>query len=252
MSFKTRSTRRLVKNTKRKFIFTILLIIFLLYATIKWILPNIVGGVGSVTSTFKSPVLQEKPVAENATLAPPVLNIPYEATNSAQIIVRGYSSGDAKVKVYNDDSLVDTLDADTDGTFTTKEIRLNLGTNNIYGQTVDMKNNESLASKTIKIVYDNEKPDLKIIDPAPDTKTTQGDQGRLYIRGVTENDSKIYINNTQQIVDSKGEFDAFISLIPGENKVVIKAVDKAANFTEITRVLNYDVPASSPTPSPSP
>lgn len=252
MSFKTRSARRIVKNTKRKFLFTIFLILFLIYATVQWILPNIVGGVGIITSTFKEPKKQEKLVAENAALAPPSLTIPYEATNSSKIAIKGYSTSNSKVKIYIDDALVDTIDADTDGTFTTKELRLNSGLNNIYGRSVDTLGKESLASKTYKLLFDNEKPDLKVTDPAPDAKTTQGDQGRLFVRGLAEQNAQVFVNNIQQIIDSKGEFHTFVPLKEGENTVTVKAVDKSSNSTEITRTITYEPPAPSPSPSTSP
>lgn len=246
MSFRTRSARRAATHSKRKFLFTIFFLLFLVYATISWILPNTIGGIGLVANSFKEPKKVEKPVSETATLAPPVLSIPFEATNSASITVKGYSTSGAKVNIYHDDEIIETIKVGSDGSFESQPIFLVLGTNNIYAKSMDDKDQESFESKTFKIFYDREKPNVAVTDPKESSIST--DQDKITIVGTTDEDAQIYVNNIRQIVDSSGKFQATVPLNSGENNIIIKAVDPASNFREIARIVNFTSPSPTPTP----
>lgn len=218
---------------------------FLIYATLKWILPSFIGGVSTVKDIVKP---SQKTIASplSEALAPPVLNIPYEATNSAQIDIKGYGTPNLKVKLYIDDEVKDTVDVSSDGSFTFKDVSLSLGTNNIYGKTLDDeqvpgsagKGNESLPSKTIKLVFDNEKPNLQISEP-DDNKKVQGGDKKVKVAGKTDPGAKVFISGNQTIVDKDGNFSSDQSLNDGDNTISIKAIDTAGNTNEIQRVVNY-------------
>lgn len=237
MAYANRSTRRLAKKTKRNLLTTVILIVILIYATLNWILPTFVGGIGFINDIIKPPKQPEVSVGENATLAPPVFNIPYEATNTAKIDIRGYATYNSKVKFYLDDELKDTVDAKEDGSFTIKDVSLSLGTNNIYGKTVDDKDRESLSSKTIKLILDNEKPKLEIFEPS-DGKAVQGER-KMKVVGKTEPNAEVYINGNRTIVNSEGGFTMEVSLSDGENVFNIKSQDKASNYIETIRRVTF-------------
>lgn len=234
MAYYSRSTRKLAKNSKRKFIFTLVIIALLGYTTIFWIMPAFINGVGLISDEFKPKNSEESP-ADNPTLAPPQINIPFEATNSEVIEIKGYSTGQ-KVEIYLDDELIDTIDAQSDGNFT-GSIELRIGTNNIYGKSVDEKNQTSLPSKTIKVLYDNIKPTLEVTEPE-DGKSIQGER-RLKVAGKTDPDAHVFVNGTQVIVTSDGSFSREISLSDGENNIVVKSQDQALNEIEINRKVNF-------------
>lgn len=222
----------MAKKGQRNFIITISLVIFLVFATIQWILPSVISGVGLVNSVLKP----SKKVAQTNydSLAPPVLNIPFEATNSAQINIVGYATPNSKVNLYIDDSLEDTTESKEDGSFEFFNVELNLGTNNIYGKTVNEKGVESLPSKTLAVFYDNGKPSLVISEPE-DGKTIEGGDKKITIKGKVDKDVKVYINNVQVITNLEGGFVSEQPLNEGENIFIIKALDKTTNQTEITR-----------------
>src|SRR3989344_3312422 len=117
MSYRTRSTRRLAKKTKRNLLATIIIIAILIYTTLNWILPTFVGGIGFINGIIKPVRPAETPASDNTTKAPPVFNIPYEATNTAQIDILGYATYTSKIKLFVDDELRDTIDASEDGSF---------------------------------------------------------------------------------------------------------------------------------------
>lgn len=228
--------KRAAQRGKRNFIISLFLIIVFSYLALIWILPNLIGVIGSVKD-FIHPTVKKPSMENQATLAPPVLNIPYEATNTAQINIQGYSSPNLKVKLFIDDEEKQTVDVSSDGSFFFQNIDLTLGINNIYGKTVDDKKNESLPSKTLKIIFDNEKPSLDLAEPE-DGKKIQGDR-KVKFKGKTEIGAKVYINGNQIIVDKDGNFSSDQSLTDGDNNFTVKALDNALNSNEISRRVNF-------------
>ncbi len=241
MSYKyrsRRSSRKLARKSRTNFIISLCLIAFLVYATLTWILPFLINGVGSVKGTLSPAKKVVVESSKNSTLAPPVLNISYEATNTAQINIRGYGTTNSKVAIFLDDEKKDTADVSEDGTFEFKNIRLVIGTNNIYGKSIDEKNQESLPSKTLRIIYDNEKPKLSISEPQ-DNKKIQGGDKKIKIAGNTQINAQIFINGSQIIVDKDGNFSSDQTLNEGDNDFNIKAIDQAGNSTEMSRKITY-------------
>lgn len=233
------SVRRWEKRGKRRFLFTILLGIFLFYALFSWILPTLVGGL-SVINRFKATPPIQASIADNATLAPPILNIPYEATNTATISVRGYATALSSVEIYIDEELKTTTKANGDGSFFTGQVLLNLGTNNISGKAIDEKGNKSLPSKPIRITYENEKPALELKEPQ-DNATIKGEK-KVLVSGSTDANKGITVsaNGIRLIVNSEGQFSQLIDISDGDNNIVIVATDTAGNSTQITRKVTLE------------
>lgn len=247
MSYRSRSVRRAARHGTRKFILTTALLVFLAYAMVMWGLPVLVNGVSSVASIFRTPVKQQQSVADSEVLAPPVLVVPFEATNNSEIVINGYATSELKVKIYVDDQLKDIADVAPDGNFSSEKISLLLGKNIIYAKTTDEKDRESLPSKTIEIIYDNEKPSLTVDQPE-DNKEVK-DERKIIISGKTDSEATIYVNDMRLIIDSEGKFSSPYTLQDGENNLVIKAQDKAGNTTEISRKVTFTTDIA-PTPTP--
>lgn len=235
--YQYRKFRKLQNNNKQNFFITIIIIISLLYIALFWILPNLIGGVGFIKNLI-TPAKKIVNSSEQATLAPPVLNIPYEATNTAQININGYASPGSKVKLFLDDDKKQTVDVSGDGSFNIQDVTLSPGQNNIYGKTVDEKGLESLPSKTLSVIYDNEKPNLNINEPE-DNKVINGGDRKVKISGKTEIGANIFINGAQVVVDLNGNFQSIQDINEGNNDFDVKAVDKALNETEISRKVIY-------------
>ena len=238
MGYKLRSQRRLARKSKKNFITSIVIIIFLLFVTFQWILPAMINGVGFVKETVSPSKKTGENILEKASLAPPILNISFEATNTAQINISGYGTSGSKVELFLDDDKKDTVDVNEDGSFEFKKIPLFLGINNINAKTLDNDNHESLSSKTFKITFDNEKPLINLSQPE-DNKKIQGGDRKVTISGNTEAGTQVYINGSQTIVNKDGNFSSDQNLNDGDNDFNVKAVDKAGNFTEISRRVNY-------------
>lgn len=226
----------MARKSRRSFIISIFLIGLLIYVAIQWILPSLVNGVGFIKHAVKPPKILVQ--QEAVTVAPPVLNIPFEATRTAQINIHGYGAPSSKVEIFLDDDKKDIVDVGEDGTFEFKNIQLSLGTNNIYGKSLDEKDQESLPSKTFIVIYDNEDPKLNISEPE-DNKKIQGGDKKVTISGNTELGAKIFINGSQIIIDKDGNFKSEQMINEGDNNFTISAIDTAENKTEIQRKVTY-------------
>ncbi len=220
------------RKNSRNFLATLIIIGLVLYVSLSWVLPNLINILGIGNKYFKStPKTESSP--DKSSLAPPVLFIPYEATNTAKIDINGFAQPQSKVMIYLDNELKTEVEVTGDGNFTARNIELNFGSNNIFGKSIDDKNQESLPSKEIRLVFDNEKPILEITEPE-DNKEIK-DNRKIKISGKTEVGAQVFVNNSQVIIDSEGKFQTELSLNDGENIFVIKAQDKASNYVEITR-----------------
>lgn len=226
------------KKRKKKLLTSLILGGILLYVIFAWFLPNFIGGL-SVLNKFKPTPEQEAPISDKSTLAPPVLNIPYEATSTATINIKGYSLPKATVEIYVDDSLKVTTQAKDDGSFVAEGVDLGLGSNNIFGKTIDEKGNKSLSSKPIKIIYDNEKPKLSITQPQ-DNQTINGDKKVTFEGSVEPKDNiSVTINGALTVVGSDGRFSKTVELNDGENDITVTATTQTGNFTQISRKVIY-------------
>lgn len=238
MSYKIRSARRISKKSRRNFFITIVFIGFIIFATLNWILPSFIGGVGFVKETINPSSKEKSLLDESPMLAAPVLSIPYEATASSEIEVRGFTTPNSKVRLFVDDIEVQSVKAEEDGSFVFQNISLNVGTNNIFAKSVDDKDKESLPSKTFKIVYDNDKPSLSLSEPE-DNKKIQGGDKKTKVSGNTEAGVKVLINDSQVVVNADGNFSTEILINEGDNTITIKSIDLADNTTEIQRRISY-------------
>lgn len=242
------SSQRAEVKARNKLIVTLIGVAIFGYVSFAWILPAFVGGMAVLTQSKDNKGPLPTPVAESAIVAPPVLNIPYEATNTATIKINGYSTPNTSVEIYIDNDLKTTVSTSSDGSFTTDDIPLNIGNNNISGKTIDDKGKKSLSSKPILITYLNEKPKLQIDQPQDNTTVNGSDEqsssankkvtvsGKVDpVEGVT-----VTINGVQPIVGSDGSFSQTADINQGDNTITITATDMAGNTTQVTRKVTYN------------
>lgn len=236
MAYRSRYSKRLYRKKKPNILGKLILIIIILFIAFNWVLPNLINGLGFFNKLTKSSQDKNESVGENPTLAPPVLLIPYEATNSGSINISGYASSNSTVKIYVDDQFVTEIKTKDDGSFVAEQVSLNLGTNNIYGKTADTKGLESLSSKILKLIYDNEKPGLSVLEPE-DNKISK--DKKIKVAGKTDTGVILYVSSERTITNSDGSFSTDISLNEGDNILIVKAHDSAGNLTEIQRKVIY-------------
>lgn len=227
------------RKSRKNFFLTLIICGVLLYILLVWFIPTFIGGL-SFLNRFKNPGTTYKSVSESALLAPPVLNIPYETTNSATIYIRGYTMAETSVEIYLNDELKSTIKSTSDGSFISDPVTLDLGKNSISGKTIDVSGNKSYESKPIIITFSNEKPILEVNDPQDNLVITGGDK-KVTVNGKTNSDKEIIvtINGNQAIVNSEGNFSQIVEINDGDNNISIIATDKAGNTTEVARKVTY-------------
>lgn len=237
LRYKPRSLRRLERRGNRKLILSLILGLGILYFLFSWGLPALIGSL-SFFNKFKPSLNKPAPIEENA-IAPPVLNIPYEATNTATIRISGYTQPKSLVEIYFDDQLKATIESQDDGKFETDNLALSIGTNNIYGKTVDEGGNKSTPSKNIKLIYSSEKPKLELGEP-PDNHQIKGGDKKVRVSGETDPSSSVAINGSTVIVNSEGKFSTEVSLSEGDNVITIVATSPIGNSTTLQRRVTFE------------
>jgi len=214
-----------------------------------WGLPFIIGQLSFLNKRDKPIDASELKIDE--AIAPPVLYIPYEATNSAALPISGYASPLSRVEVYIDDEIKSQVSTDSEGKFTTEPIPLNLGTNNIKAVTLSDSNKKSLPSKNIRLYFSNEKPTLEISEPADGAEINGGDK-KIRVAGKTDVNNHVTINGSTVIVDSEGNFQTVLALNDGDNTVSVVSSNSFGNSNQIERKVKYTSQEPSPSPSASP
>ena len=79
-------------------------------------------------------------------------------------------------------------------------------------------------------------PRLQVFSPESDMVINSGS---LLVRGQTEPGASVFLNNQALVSDSSGEFRENLSLGPGANRLVIKAVNQFGQETVVTRSVNF-------------
>lgn len=246
-TFKPRSIRKSESRAQRKLIFNLVLVVLLVFVFFNWGLPFIIGSLGFLNKN--KPVAKIEDVKVDEAIAPPVLFIPFESTNSATLPISGYSTPLTRVELYIDDELKNSIQTDSEGKFTAEAISLNLGTNNIYAITVNDAEKKSLPSKTIKLYYSNEKPSLEITQPADGTEIKGGDK-KVTVTGKADPETSVTVNRSTVIVNSEGNFQTTIGINDGDNTITIISQDSFGNTNQIQRIVKYTPQDPSPSPSP--
>jgi len=246
-AYKPRSLRRSESKAKRNLILTIVGILVACYLLFTWGLPFIIGHL-SFLNKNKSVVPAESLKIDEA-IAPPVLYIPYEATNSASLSFSGYAAPLSKVEIYIDDEVKSRTNTDSEGKFTTNQIALNLGTNNIHAVTINDSDEKSLPSKNIRLYFSSEKPLLEISEPGDGIEIKGGDK-KIKVAGKTDVNNSITVNGSTVIVDGEGNFQTVQVLSDGDNTINVVASNSFGNNNQLQRIVKYVSQEPSPSPSP--
>lgn len=169
-------------------------------------------------------------------IAPPVLNQQFTATNSAQISVSGTAQNKEQVKLYVNNQVVDTQDTKDDGSFTFDKVILSQGDNTIAAK-IKRDTKESDFSNTLTITYENKAPSLDVNSPS-DGQSFSKDPS-LVVKGKTDPDAKVTVNDFQAIVNDDGTFSYNMQMQNGDNQLKIVTMDAAGNKTEKDIKITY-------------
>lgn len=235
-SYQPRSIRKVEKKIRRNILLTVVFGAILLYLIFTWGLPTLIGSL-TVLNQFK-PNKVEKVYVEDTAISPPVLNIPYEATNSATVKISGYSLPKSEVEIYIDDELKTIAKTQDDGSFLSEDVTLSIGTNSIFGKTLNEKNQKSLPSKTIRVFYTNQRPKLELTEPQEGLIIRGGDK-KVKVSGKTDVNNTVSINSAMVIINNEGNFSFELPINEGENIINVIVTNQVGNKTQIERKVTY-------------
>lgn len=160
-----------------------------------------------------------------------------EATKENTIEINGFGEPDSQVVIVDNGEEMARTDVDQDGNFTyTLELADGDNEINVYG--VDKAANES-NTKTFLVVKDNEAPGLAFEDLEDGKQITLRQNQTLTIRGETEPNSQLTLNDRNVYVSSDGTFSTSFYLNEGDNTLKFIVIDQADNRTEREVRVNF-------------
>jgi len=234
-----RSFSRLVRSEERKNLRSAVLLGVLTLGIIALFfffgLPLMAKFAGFLTDLRKTSTPVES--TDETPPAPPRIDSLPEATNKLSVDITG-STEPAAIVILSLNGKEEEVLANSEGEFTFN-FDLADGENSISGKAKDEAGNESQKTDTIKVIYDNDSPNLEITNPSDGAAFFGSKQRQIVVEGKTEEGVSLTINDRFVLVEDDGAFTFTTTLGDGENSFNLKAKDKAENLTEKTIKVNY-------------
>jgi hypothetical protein len=231
----SRLEKHLEKESRKRLIFLIFFIVIAAYLFFYFGLPIIINTSVFISKITKKPTPSLSNDQNNNFALLTIDEIP-TATNSSKIKITGTTFNLDRVAIYLNGKKVaqKNVSGNLDINYEIKD--LIEGDNEIYLVGYNKKDEVIKKTRTFSVLYKNTKPKLEITTPKDnETVSTQN----LVIKGSTDKETVIQINETPVVVDALGNFEGEINLNEGENKIKITATDIAANQEEKTITVIY-------------
>ncbi len=222
--------RKTIEGNRSRF-YIFLSVVFVI-VMIKWGIPcfvSVVAGKGGQKQNQQVDIIPPQT---------PIFSALPEATNSASVLIEGYTESGASLDLLVGDKIVMTDKAQDDGSFSMRA-PLEAGSNRIQVRATDLAGNTS-TSEIKLIVYDNRPLELMIASPKDGSEYFGQNNQVIDIKGVVNKpDSSILVNNSFAVTNRDGSFVQRFQLVSGSNTIKIIASDKAGNTAEKTLTLSY-------------
>lgn len=218
----------------RKFFFTIGVTVAVLVLLVMFGVPFLAKLASLINGSGSSPIsVQQDKIAP----ATPLFDYIDTATKSANLTLSGSSEAGSTVVISLNGKEQEKL-ADANGGFEFRDFRILEGKNNIIGYAKDEAGNKS-NEKSLSITLDTKAPKLEIITPDSAEKQITGGDGRIEIKGKTDETTSVKLNTLRTSVNDNGEFTYNYPLREGDNEIKISVEDQAGNSTEKVLKINY-------------
>jgi hypothetical protein len=169
----------------------------------------------------------------------PRLILPFEATNSARIDLRGVAEKGVSIELLKNDVSVGKVETDEAGEFVFKDIFLEAGESIFTAVAISKAGDSSEISKELTLAYDNEVPPLTMTNPSEASVKVESDD--FDVVGVSEKGVSVTVNGRVAMVDDSGSFKLKLQLAIGKNEVEIIVRDLAGNETKKKIEITYDI-----------
>ncbi len=169
---------------------------------------------------------------------PPRVIMPFEATPSATIDLRGYAEKNTSVELTMPDGNKIRKNVNEEGEFIFEKLSLQSGPNMFSAIALFSEDLKSEPMKSITVIQDQTPPDLTLTNPSEDKITV--DVPDFDIVGKTEQRCIVNINSYTASVNDNGDFKLKMLLQPGKNEYTVTSRDPAGNETRKKVVITYD------------
>lgn len=158
------------------------------------------------------------------------------ATNSSRIIVGGSVINLSTVEFYLNSEKVKEIKMNSSDSFSEEigDLKKNQNTVYVKGKLKDSKQTKN--SKEFSVLYKPDKPKLEIKEPSDKSKTSKQE---IKIKGETDEETFIKINDLPVVVDANGNFEYTAKLKDGDNSFTVTAEDIAGNIETKTIAVTY-------------
>jgi bacillopeptidase F len=169
----------------------------------------------------------------------PRLILPFEATNSSQIEIKGLAEKNVNVELLKNDVSVGKIAANDAGEFTFGDITLDQGESVFTAIAIGDNGGSSEPSKELKVTFDNTPPDLLMINPSENSLKV--DSPDFDIVGKSDKGASVLINGRVAMLDDQGKFKLKFQLNSGKNDIEIVVRDLAGNEIRKKIEITYDI-----------
>ncbi|MEK9143469.1 MAG: hypothetical protein AAB481_02490 [Patescibacteria group bacterium] len=170
-------------------------------------------------------------------ILPPILDPLPEATNSATLTISGKGDAGVKIVLYIDEEESITLPVESDGTFSITK-KLAEGEHTVSAKAKNDKDAVSDLSNVMTVTIKRSKPELTVTNPDDGTRIV-GESNTLVVKGKTDSENTVTVNDRLAVVGSDGSFSYTYSLTEGENNLHIVVTDPAGNQETADRRVSY-------------
>lgn len=222
------------KKMKNTIFFYVIILFLVLYFIFTFGIKLLLNTSSFISGLFPQPSTKPLSKTEDSFSSIDISSIP-EATNSAKIIVSGSILNFDIIDFYINTKKVKEIESSSD-TFSEEIGNLEKGDNFIYILAKSRDNKIEKNTITYKVFYKDEKPKLEIIEPS-DNSTTNNQE--IKIKGTTDKETYIHINDLPIVVDANGSFETLLRLKDGDNQITVTAQDVAGNKETKTFKVTY-------------
>lgn len=234
MATRSRISKKKQQQMVRQTVLIIVTAIALLAAFIFYIMPQFIRLADGFLNG-SSGILEDQDQVPPQT---PILSAPVSATNSASLPVSGVGEAGSQVVLVLNGETLDEVEIDDEGEFKFK-VPLSEGENAMAVYSIDEAGNESVQTREYKVFLDTEAPSLELED-LEDGKTIELRKNQITnIKGTTEPQAKVFINDRLVYAKSDGSFSMSYKLEEGDNQLKFRVVDKGGNQSEKEITLKF-------------
>jgi len=218
---------RLAKNQEKKVAKQTAILIAVAFLILIVFIFAVIPGLIRLTSLF---IDTGVPTVSDDTVPPrpPTISAPVSATFSGTIAVSGFSEANSEVVLVLNGDEADRTDVSDQGSFTL-DISLQEDENQLRFYAIDGAGNESDISRTYSVTYDATPPTIELESPQDGQQFELRKNQTIDVKGKTEPNSKVFLNDRLIFAQSDGGFSTTFQLQEGENKLTFKAIDQAGN-----------------------